>query len=300
MNIAKNPDRFYQLLDEHAEVERVADGFEFTEGPVWNPREARLYFSDIPGDTIHTWDEADGVQVFRRPSHNSNGLTLDAQGRLIACEHGSSHVTRQEPDGEVVVIASHYQGRELNSPNDAAVRSDGAIYFTDPPYGRNPEHGVERDRQLDFQGVYRIPPEGGEPRLLVDDLARPNGICFSPDERLLYVDDTERMHVRVFEVAADGSLLDGRVFFEETRADLPRGVPDGMKADEHGDVYCTGPGGIWVAGPDGEVLGIIRTPESAANLNWGGPDWNTLYITATHGLYRVQMKVRGAHTPYMG
>ena len=297
MNIAKNPDRFHQLVAEDVEVERVADGFEFTEGPVWHPRGGYLLFSDIPGDAIFRWEEGAGVSEYRRPSHHSNGLTLDAEGRLLACHHGSHVVTREEPDGTVAVVASHYEGKELNSPNDVVVRSDGSIYFTDPPYGR----GTESEQQLPFQGVYRIPPGGGDLQLLVDDFARPNGLCFSPDGRVLYIDDTERMHIRAFDVAPDGSLANGRLFFqEEASEELGRGAPDGIKADERGNVYCTGPGGVWVIGPEGEHLGIIRVPENTANLNWGGPDWSTLYLTATHGLYRIPMQVRGSRASYRG
>lgn len=297
MNIAKDPIRFHQLVAEDAEVERVADGFEFTEGPVWNPPGGYLLFSDIPGDAVFRWEEGAGVSEYRRPSHHSNGLTIDAQGRLLACHHGSHVVTREELDGTVAVIASHYEGKELNSPNDVVVRSDGSIYFTDPPYGR----GMESEQQLPFQGVYRIPPGGGDLQLLVDDFARPNGLCFSPDERVLYIDDTERMHIRAFDVAPDGSLGSGRLFFqEEASEELGRGAPDGMKADERGNVYCTGPGGVWVIGPEGDHLGVIRVPENTANLNWGGADWSTLYLTATHAVYRIPMQVRGSRASFTG
>lgn len=289
-----------ELVREDAEAELLASGFIFTEGPVWDPEGECLLFSDIPGDVIRRWNTGGLVEEFRRPSNNSNGLTLDAEGRLIACEHGTSRVTRTEGDGTLTVIASHYEGKELNSPNDVVVRSDGSIYFTDPPFGRGARYGVERHRELEFQGVYRIPSGGGELTLLVDDFEGPNGLCFSPDETLLYINDSHRMHIRVFDVKPEGTIHNGRVFFvEEPSEALGPGGPDGMKVDGRGNVYCTGPGGIWVISPEAEHLGTIRVPEKSANLNWGGADWSTLYITATHSIYRVPMLVRGNRLGYM-
>ena len=290
-----------ELVEESAKVEQLATGFEFTEGPLWNADEGYLLFSDMPGDVIRRWWAATGeVEEVRKPSGMSNGLTYDAQGRLVACEHATSRVTRAELDGTITMLASHYEGKELNSPNDVVVKSDGSVYFTDPPFGRVPYFGVERPQELDFQGVFRVRPDGGDPALLVDDFEAPNGLCFSPDESLLYVNDTARMHIRVFDVKPDGTVENGRVFFvEEASAEMGEGDPDGMKVDEQGNVYCTGPGGIWVISPEGEHLGTIRVPEKTANLNWGGPGWRTLYITASSSIYRVLTRTSGSGLVYM-
>lgn len=299
--IVANSSRLYTLVDRGKEVEQLAMGFEFTEGPLWNAEEGYLLFSDMPGDVIRRWWETTGVvEEARKPSNMSNGLTYDREGRLVACEHATSRVTRTEHDGTIVTLASHYRGKELNSPNDVVVKSDGAVYFTDPAYGRMDYVGVERPQELELQGVYRVSLEGNEPTLLVDDFEAPNGLCFSPDESLLYVNDTARMHIRVFDVTLEGTLENGRTFFvEESSSQLGEGVPDGMKTDELGNVYCTGPGGIWVITPEAEHLGIIRVPEAVANLNWGGPDWNMLYIAASSSIYRVSTKVRGNRLSYM-
>jgi gluconolactonase len=199
------------------------------------------------------------------------------------------------------VLATHYEGRELNSPNDVVVKSDGAIYFTDPTYGRMPGFGIEREQDLDFQGVYRLPAGGGDLELLVDDFAQPNGLCFSPDESLLYINDTTRAHIRVFDVGADHKLSNGRVFAEKIGdGDLAKGgLVDGMKLDEHGNVYVTGPDGVWVFGTDGEHLGTIEIPESVGNINWGDDDWRSLYIPSSTSVYRVRMKVAGNKLGYM-
>jgi gluconolactonase len=296
--LVPNGPELYELLEEDVEVERLAGGFEFTEGPLWNAEEGYLLFSDMPGDVMRRWWEESGVvEEVRKPSNMSNGLTYDNEGRLVACEHATSRLTRTESDGTITTIASHYQGKELNSPNDVVVKSDGSIYFTDPPFGRAPYFGVERPQELDFQGVYRVVPESGEPELLADDFEGPNGLCFSPDESLLYVNDTPRMHIRVFDVGRDGTIENGRVFF--VQEGTGEGKPDGMKTDEQGNVYCTGPGGIWVISPEAEHLGTIRVPEKANNLNWGGPDWNTLYITASSSIYRVPTRIRGNRLNYM-
>jgi gluconolactonase len=299
--IESNSPELHKFIAEKAEVERLASGFEFTEGPLWNAEGGYLLFSDMPGDVMRCWWEASGeVEEVRKPSSKSNGLTYDSEGRLIACEHATSRVTRTEHDGTITVLASHYKGKELNSPNDVVVKSDGTIYFTDPPFGRTADFGVERPQELDFQGVYMVAPDGGEPTLLADDFDAPNGLCFSPDESLLYVNDTERMHVRVFDVRSEGTIENGRVFVvEEDSEELGEGAPDGMKADELGNVYCTGPGGIWVMSPEAEHLGIIRVPEKAANLNWGGFGWSMLYITASTSIYRVPTQTRGNRLSYM-
>jgi gluconolactonase len=300
MAVVANSSTLYELVDEGVEVERLATGFDFTEGPIWNAEGNYLLFSDMVGDVRRRWDEQDGVTEVARPSNKGNGMTYDAEGRLIVCEHSTSQVVRQRPDGSFETIASHYQGKELNSPNDVVVKSDGSIYFTDPTFGRVPGFGVEREQELDFQGVYRLPASDGDLQLLADDFEQPNGLCFSPDESLLYVNDTPRAHVRLFDVQSDGTLANGRPFFEDIgRGVIEEGVPDGMKCDERGNIYVTGPGGVWVISPEVEHLGMIEMPENVHNLNWGGPDWRTLYLTCITSLYRVQMKVAGARAPYM-
>jgi len=234
-----------------------------------------------------------------------NGMTLDADLRLLVCEHASSSVVRESADGSRETLAFHLGGRYLNSPNDVTVRSDGTIYFTDPTYGRRPGHGVERAVDLGFQGVYRIPPGGGhlDVELAVPEhlFAMPNGLCLSPDESLLYVDDTPRGCVRVFAVAANGSLSGGDVLADGIGAGGAKGegVVDGMRCDERGDVWVTGPGGVWVLAPDGERLGVVHVPEAASNLTWGGPDWRTLFVTAGTSVYAVRTLVGPRREPYM-
>jgi gluconolactonase len=257
----------------------------------------------MPGDTRRRWDEQGGVREIMKPSNKGNGMTLDADGRLLVCEHTTSSLVRIDPDGTGSgreMLATHYRGKELNSPNDVIVKSDGAVYFSDPIFGRVPVFGVERDQDLDFQGVYRLPPGGGEPQLLVDDFEQPNGLCFTPDESLLYINDTPRAHIRVFDAEDDGSIANGRMFFEGIGSGvIEEGIPDGMKCDERGNVYVTGPGGIWVIAPDGGKLGAIEFPESTGNLNWGGANWDELYVCASTSLYRIQMKVSGNRLVYM-
>ena len=305
MAVDVKSEKLFELVDQDAQVEKLATGFTFTEGPIWNPEGRFLLFSDMPGDTRRRWDEESGVEEVAKPSNKGNGMTYDAEGRLLVCEHSTSSLVRMAPDGrggEREVLASHYRGQELNSPNDVVIRSDGSIYFSDPWYGRMPVFGVERERQLGFQGVYRLAAEGGEPELVVgeDEYDQPNGICFSPDESLFYINDTPRALIRVYDVGADGSLANGRLFFEGIGSGvIEEGIPDGMKCDDRGNVYVTGPGGIWVISPQGEHLGVIEVPENVGNLTWGGPDWTQLYLPSTTSLYRVQMKVRGRREPYM-
>lgn len=293
---------FENLIDPYAPVGQVGTNFTFTEGPIWHPIDHYLLFSDMPADVRRRWDPRRGISEVRRPSNKCNGMTYDADLNLIVCEHATSSLIRERPDGRREVLASHYDGQELNSPNDVCVHSSGAIYFSDPWYGRMPVFGVERPRQLGFQGVYRLPPGGGAPKLLVDrDLFdQPNGLCFSPDERKLYVNDTVQALIRVFEVGADGSLSAPRVFAEGIRSELEPGRPDGMKCDQHGNVWVTAPGGVWVYSPGGELIGKVRIPEQTANLAWGGSDFRTLYLTATHSVYAVPTKVGPRHEPYMG
>jgi len=296
---ARSP-RLSELVPPDATVERLATGFTFVEGPVWHP-DGFLRFSDIPESTRWRWEPGRGASEDRRPSHKSNGLTYDAALDLIVCEHETSTVVRERADGTVEVVASHFGGRELNSPNDVIVARDGSIVFTDPSYGRDGAvHGIERAPELDFRGVFRVPPGGGEPVLLDRDFVQPNGLCLSPDESILYVNDSKRCLIRAFGVASDGSVTGGRTFAEGiVSGDRDDGVTDGMKCDEQGNVWVTGPFGIWVFSPGGEHLGVVRIPEKAANLSWGGPTWSDLYVTATTSLYRVSARVRGARASHM-
>ncbi len=294
MSLDVRSPKLLDLIDADAELEQLGTGCEFTEGPIWHAEGKFLLFSDIPANQMKKWTAEEGITNFRVPSGKSNGLTYDKQGRLVTCEHANRRVSRTEADGTVVTIASHYDGKRLNSPNDVIVKSDGSIYFSDPPYGLTADYGIEGEQDLDFQGVYRLSADGQTLTLLVDDFDRPNGLCFSPDESILYIDDTERMHVRVFDVQSDGTIANGRIFAEE---EGEGSAPDGMKVDVHGNVYLTGPGGIWIFDPSGEHLGILQTPERAANLGWGGDDWSTLFITASTSLYSIQCKVSGIPVP---
>ena len=292
---------FEQLIDVYAPVGQLGTGFTFTEGPIWHPVDHYLLFSDMPADVRRRWDARGGVREVRRPSNKHNGMTYDADLNLIVCEHATSSLVRERPDGRREVLATHFDGKELNSPNDVCVRSDGSIYFSDPWYGRMPVYGVERPRQLGFQGVYRVPPGGGAPQLLVDRnrFDQPNGLCFSPDEKLLYVNDTVKCMIWAFEVNPDGSLSTGRMFASGIRSELEPGVPDGMKCDAEGNIWVTAPGGVWVYSPTGSLLGKVRVPELVSNLAWGAEDFHTLFMTATHSVYTVKTKVGPRTEPYM-
>ncbi len=288
LEFEKFDDALGQIIPEGATLDRVAGGLGFTEGPVW--RGDHLLFSDIPRNRIvrlRFLPEGPELTTFRSPAGNPNGQTLDTAGRLLTCEHSGRCVVRTEVDGSVSVLADHYQGKRLNSPNDIVVRSDGSVYFTDPPYGLA---DLSKWKELDFNGVYRITPRG-ELVLIADDFDRPNGLAFSPDEKVLYVDDTQRGHIRAFDVSADGSIRNSRVLVE-LKGDQP-GRPDGMKVDVQGHIYCTGPGGFWIIGPDGKKLGYVLTPEVAANLAWGDFDSKSLYITAQTSVYKVRLSVAG-------
>ena len=303
MAVQAHKPEMLELIAEDAEVERLGTGFTYTEGPLWHP-DGYLLFSDMPGDVRRRWDEESGVTEVANPSNKGNGMTWDLDGRLLVCEHVTSSLVRMNPDGTGSgreALATHYDGRELNSPNDVIVKSDGSIYFTDPTYGRMPGFGLEREQELEFQGVYRLPAGGGELELVVDDFAQPNGLCLTADESLLYINDTDRAHIRVFEVGSDGSLSGGDVLADGIgTGELESGeLVDGMKLDEPGNIWVTGPKGVWVFSPEGEHLGVLEVPENVGNLNWGGPDWNWLFIPASTSMYRVQTKVSGNRLPYM-
>jgi gluconolactonase len=305
MGVIANSPKVYDLVASSVQVERIATGFTFTEGPIWHP-DGYLLFSDMPMDVRRRWTEDGGVVEVMQPANKCNGMTLDADLRLVVCEHSTSHVVRAtlNKDGTEAsreTVATHYQGKELNSPNDVVVASDGAIYFSDPTYGRMPVYGEEREQQLSFQGVFRIPPGGGDPQLVADDFAMPNGLCFSPDETTLYVNDSGVLHIRRFSVGADGTLSGGEVILSGIGDpdDFAAGICDGMKCDEHGNIWVTGPGGVWIVSPDGEHLGTVEVPEHTGNLTWGGPSWDVLYVPSSTSVYRFQCKVAGNRLPYM-
>lgn len=253
-------------------IEKVADGFKFTEGPIWVGDQ--LLFSDIPANRIYT----DKKEVFRDPSGKSNGLTLDGEGRLIAAEHDNRRVSRTERDGSITVLASKWDGKKMHSPNDVIVRSDGTIFFTDPPYGGN-------EAELDFQAVYAISPEGKVSKL-IDDCNKPNGLALSPDEKILYVADTADKNIRAFDVAKDGTLSN-----EKYLCDIP--YPDGIKVDVEGRIWATAADGVRVIAPDGSLVETIEFPEKPANCCFGDKDGKTLYVTARTGVYKVRTKVEG-------
>ena len=287
------------LVEADAELERIGSGFTFTEGPLWTNRDGgSLLFSDMPGDTRRRWSRAGGVEVMAHPSNKGNGLSWDLEGRLLICEHSTSSLIRVEPDGSRTTVASHWQGKELNSPNDVVVASDGSIIFTDPPYGRWPGFGVEREQELDFQGVYRVTPDG-ELQLLVDDFQKPNGLCFSQDEKTLWINDTDGGHVRRFSVSSDGSLTGGEVIYQMEGFSLETGIPDGQKLDAAGNIWLSGPGGLHVITSEGALLGRILTPENVGNQTWGGADWKTLFICTSTTVHTLRTTVAGHRTPSM-
>lgn len=291
--------RMAELIDPTLRPERIASGFGFTEGPLWRPDQS-LLFSDMPQDKRRRWHARTGVTVERAESNKCNGMTIDNAGALIVCEHSTSSVVREGTDGSRVVLADRWNGRELNSPNDVIVANDGAVLFTDPAFGRMPVFGVQRPLELDFCGVYRV-TRAGNLQLLADDFGQPNGLCLSPDESRLYVNDTEHAHIRSFHYDPNGELSDGRIFADGITEveDNSDGFVDGMKVDELGNVYVSGPGGIWIFDQTGEKLGVIEVPEKVANFNWGGSDWQTLYITASTSIYRIRTRVRGNQLGYM-
>jgi gluconolactonase len=272
------------IMDSNAKVEKLSSSLKFTEGPVWNPS-GFLLFSDIPADTIYKWTTNGKLAVSRRPAGNPNGNTLDREGRLITAQH-NRQLTRTEKNGQVTILAERYEGKRLNSPNDVVVKSDGSIYFTDPPYGIKKEQ-----EELGFYGIYRS-QLNGTLTLLNKEMVRPNGIAFSPDEKKLYVSDSDKLHIRVFDLKADGTLTNSRVFAELPGA-ADKGVPDGMKVDIKGNIYSSGSGGVWIFSPTGQLLGKIAVPESVTNLAWGNKDYKTLYITAGNSIYRIRLNIAG-------
>jgi len=295
----RHPD-LHTLIAPETPLTRIAGGLGFTEGPVW--RGTSLLFSDIPNKRIVRWRRLpEGPELTTYATGSSNGLTLDRLGQVLAAEHDGRRVTRVAEDGTRTVLAERFQGKRLNSPNDLVVKSDGSLYFTDPPYGvQPPTPGVPRPagwwsaplpgKELSVNGVYRLTPDGTL-ALLVDDFALPNGLAFAPDESVLYIDDSAHKHLRAFDVRPDGTLTNSRLLLNMASDDP--GVPDGLKVDQRGNIFCTGPGGVWVCRPAGELLGRILLPELPANLAWG-EDGSVLFLTARTSVYRLPTSTRGA------
>ncbi|OWJ61712.1 SMP-30/gluconolactonase/LRE family protein [Paraburkholderia caledonica] len=289
--------RFRLLLQPNASMDKLTGECLWAEGPVYFPATDLLIWSDIPNNRMLRWAPGMGVGVYRAPSNYSNGNTRDREGRLVSCEHGERRVTRTEHDGSITVIASHFEGKRLNSPNDVIVDSEGAIWFTDPDYGIISDYeGYRSDSEIGRCNVYRVSPGDTQVRLVSDDFVKPNGLAFSPDESKLYIadsaashDDNAPRHIRLFDVAGNGALRNGRVFVE-----MQSGVPDGMRVDEHGNVWTSAEDGVHCYAPDGALLGKILIPEVVANLTFGGPRRNRLFITATSSVYALHVGVRGA------
>jgi gluconolactonase len=302
LEVERASDGIDEVVPSGAIAERVAGGFEFTEGPVWSP-DGALLFSSPNTNVIYRWDPVGEVTVFRPKSGytgvdigrftqpGSNGLTFDPSGLLTMCQHGNRRVIRVEPHGNVTVLADRHEGKRLNSPNDLVCRSDGTVYFTDPPFGL-PDAFDDPDKELGFSGVFRV--SDGEVTLVTDELEGPNGIAFSPDERYLYVGnwDPERKVVMRYEVASDGSTSDGSVFFDMTDAPGEDAI-DGVKVDADGRLYVCGPGGLWILSAAGEHLGTLKLPEDPHNLAWGDEDARGLYVTALTSIYRIRLQTPG-------
>jgi gluconolactonase len=297
--------RLEALIPADARLEKIADGYNWVEGPVWNRAEKYLLFSDIPGNSIFRWEQGKGASLFMKPSGytgaapfegrepGSNGLAFDAEGRLVLCEHGDRRVARLEKDGSKKTLADRFEGKRLNSPNDLVFKSNGDLYFTDPPFGL-PKAFDDPRRELPFCGVYRLSADG-KVTLLTKDLKAPNGIAFSPDEKVLYVTDVlqARPVWMAFDVLEDGTIANGRVFFDATPfARIRRGVPDGLKVDKDGNLFASGPGGIYIFAPDKTHLGFIETGVATANCAFGD-DGSTLYICADKAIYRIKTSTKG-------
>jgi gluconolactonase len=301
-----NDPGFHTLVAADAHLEKLADGFAWVEGPVWNRKTQAVLFSDIPNNVVHQWKEGAGLSEFLRPSGytgsapftgrepGSNGLTFDPKGRLVLCQHGDRRISRLDAPGRFTTLVDRFEGKRLNSPNDLVYNRRGDLYFTDPAYGL-PKTFDDPGRELDFTGVYRLSPNG-RLTLLTRELVAPNGIAFSPDEKTLYVaqSDKEKPLIMAYPLKADGTIGSGRVLVDAkaaSQAGKP-GAPDGMKVDAAGNLFATGPGGVWVIAPDGTHLGTIETGVPTANLAWG-EDGSVLYITANTTLYRLRTKTKG-------
>lgn len=293
--------RFADYIIPLCALEVLHRGMRWAEGPVYFPDVRHLLFSDIPNNRMLRWEEETGtVSQFRYPSNFSNGNTRDRQGRLITCEHGTRRVTRTEPDGGITVLATHFGSKRLNSPNDVVVQSDGTVWFTDPPYGILSDYeGYKAESEIGANYVYRLDPSTGQPRIEADDFDKPNGLAFSPDESLLYVADSGRSHgedrphhVRVFKVGTDGTLSGGEIF-----AEIDPGIPDGLRVDTDGNVWISAGDGVHCYAASGKLLGKLLIPETVANMTFGGPRRNRLFITATSSLYAVYLNTAGVQSP---
>ncbi len=307
VQVVKADDAIDKIVGPNPKIFKLAEGFQFTEGPIWLPAERALLFSDPNSNIIYRYtpkgDEAGRLEIFRQPSGyagadlaeygqpGSNGLTLDPMGRLVINQHGNRRVVRLEPDGRETVLADRYEGKRLNSPNDLVYRSDGALFFTDPPFGL-PKFFEDPRRELKFSGVYSL--HQGRLQLLTSEFTGPNGIAFSPDEKRLYVGnwDEKKKVVMRYDVTPDAKLTNGRVFFDLTAAPGEDAI-DGIKVDQAGNVYVSGPGGLWVFSPEGKHLGTIVAPKHIHNMAWGDDDGKTLYLCARSGLYRMRLHIPG-------
>jgi gluconolactonase len=288
-------DRFKEMLPEGARLEKHFTGTQWAEGPVYFSDGDYVVWSDIPNDRMMKWSASEGASVFRQPAGYTNGNYLDRQGRLVSCEHGNRRISRTEPDGTVVTLVDSYEGKKLNSPNDLVVKSDGTIWFTDPPYGILSDHeGHKAESELEACYVFRFDPATEELRIVGDDFDRPNGLCFSPDESVLYVSDTgEPRNIRAFDVVDGERVANGRVF-----AEVRPGASDGFRVDTAGNVFTSAWDGVQVYSPDGELLGKILVPEQrTANCVFGGSDKRRLYIASDKSLYSVVLNATGAQTP---
>ena len=275
---------FAQLVPAGAAIEKIAGGLNFTEGPVW--LDGALVFSDIPASELKRWTRREGLTTFRAPSDHANGNTLDRQGRLVTCEHGTRRVTRTERDGRVTALGDRFEGKRFNSPNDVVVKSDGSVWFTDPPYGLP----VGEPREMEKNCVFRLDHDSDSVRIAVSDLDMPNGLCFSPDEKRLYIADSGNPHhVRCYDVKPDGALAGGSVF-----CTIEPGVPDGIRCDERGNLWSTAGDGLHVYSPDGKRIGRILFPETPSNCCFGGADGKMLFVTARTSVYAIETSVRGA------
>lgn len=296
--------RLDAIVPADAKMEKLAEGFEWSEGPVWVRDGGYLLFSDIPNNAVMKWKDGEGLSLFLKPAGytgsaapsgepGSNGLLVDKDGRLVLCEHGDRRVARLEKNGKKTTLADRYDGKRFNSPNDAVYKSNGDLYFTDPPYGL-PKQADDPTRETDFCGVYRLQPDGTV-TLLTDKMTRPNGIAFSPDEKTLYVAQSDGAAAiwMAYDVQDDGTIKNGRVFYDVTKLmGKEPGSPDGLKVDVHGNLFATGPGGVWIFAPDGTPLGLLATGQATANCGFGD-DGSTLYITADMYLLRIKLATKG-------
>ncbi|MEL7274155.1 MAG: SMP-30/gluconolactonase/LRE family protein [Pseudomonadota bacterium] len=296
MTLAEIRDQaFYDVIPKDAELEVLADGFTFTEGPIWHPDDHYLIFSDIAESLQYIWLEGEGVDLFRCPSNQANGNCFGTDGMVISCEHATSQVVRHGHEGRIVTpIATHFEGKELNSPNDVVCDSKGRIWFTDPGFGRMREDlGILREQELDFQGVYRLDPDGAL-TCVVTDFKQPNGLCLSLDETELYVNDSADPCIRKFAIADDGSLTGGEIWARvDAEQEGRKWVPDGMKLANSGHLLCNGPNGVHIFDTQADCLGVIHMPEKSTNFCFGSPGRDYLYITASTRLYRIKTLVDG-------